>query len=281
MSKFRWIRTGILVSLCLLVWLPVLLLAAAALMPEDELLWRYLSPLGMGRGRVRAALLPDYPSFQAFMELLFKSPGFFVMFWNSCIQVFPVLVGQLFVGAPAAWAFSRYSFRGKKGLFFLYVLLMILPFQVTQVSNYLVLDRFGILNTHLALILPGIWSTLPVFIMTKSFETIPQALVEAAYLDGAGEFSAFWHIGIPAGYPGIVTALLLSFLDGWNSLEQPIAYLSDMPLWPLSLYLPNITADKAAVAFAAGMVMLLPSVLLYLNGQTYLEQGIAASGMKE
>ena len=281
MRKWRWFKTGILVSLCLLVWLPVLMLAAASLMPEDALLWRYLSPLGVGRDRVRAALLPSYPSFQAFAELLFKSPGFFVMFWNSCIQVFPMLMGQLLVGAPAAWAFSRYTFKGKKGLFFLYVLLMILPFQVTQVSNYLVLDRLGILNTHLALILPGIWSTMPVVIMTKSFETIPQALVEAAYLDGAGEIQAFWHIGIPAGYPGIVTALLLSFLDGWNSLEQPIAYLKDMSLWPLSLYLPNITVDKAAVAFAAGMIMLLPSVLLYLNGQTYLEQGLAASGMKE
>lgn len=281
MRRGRWVRTGILISLCLLVWLPVLLLFAAAFMPEDELMRRYLSPLGMGRGRVRAALLPDYPSFQAFIELLFQSPGFFVMFWNSCIQVFPVLAGQVLVGAPAAWAFSRYSFKGKKALFFLYVVLIILPFQVTQVSNYLVLDRLGILNTHLAFILPGIWSTLPVFIMTKSFETIPQALVEAAYLDGAGEMKAFWHIGIPAGYPGIVTALLLSFLDGWNSLEQPLAYLRDLSLWPLSLYLPNITADKAAVAFAAGMIMLLPSVLLYLNGQTYLEQGIAASGMKE
>lgn len=281
MRKGQWIRRGLLVGLCMLVWLPVLLLGAASLMPEDELLWRYLAPLGMGRGRVRAALLPDYPSLQAFVELLFQSPGFFVMFWNSCIQVFPVLAGQLLVGAPAAWAFSRYAFKWKEGLFFLYILLMILPFQVTQVSNYLVLDRLGILDTHLALILPGIWSTLPVFIMTKSFETIPQALVDAAYLDGAGEFQAFWMIGIPAGYPGIVTALLLSFLDGWNSLEQPIVYLRDMSLWPLSLYLPNITMDKAAVAFSAGIIMLMPSVLLYLNGQAYLEQGIAASGMKE
>lgn len=281
MRKYRWAGKGVLLGLSLLVWLPVLMLFAASLMPEDELMWRYLSPLGMGRDRVRAAMLPAYPSLQAFIELLFQSPGFFVMFWNSCIQVFPVLLGQLLVGAPAAWAFSRYTFKGKKGLFFLYVVLMILPFQVTQVSNYLVLDRLRILDTHLALILPGIWATLPVYIMTKSFETIPQALVEAAYLDGAGELRAFFYIGIPAGYPGIVTALLLSFLDGWNSLEQPIAYLRDLSLWPLSLYLPNITADKAAVAFAAGMIMLMPSVLLYLNGQTYLEQGIAASGIKE
>lgn len=281
MRKQKWVRTGVLAGICLLVWLPLLLMAAAALMGPDELLWRYQAPLSMGKSQVRAALLPDYPSPDAFVELLLKSPGFFVMFWNSCIQVFPVLAGQLLVGAPAAWAFARYSFRGRDGLFFLYILLMLLPFQVTQVSNYLVLDKLGILNTHLSLILPGIWSTLPVFIMTKSFETIPKALLEAAYLDGAGEFRTFWLIGIPAGYPGIVTALLLSFLDGWNSLEQPIAYLRDVSLWPLSLYLPNITADKASVAFAAGIIMMLPPVLLYLNGQNELEQGISASGIKE
>lgn len=281
MGKQKWVRTGVLAGICLLVWLPLLLMAAAALMGPDELLWRYQAPLSMGKSQVRAALLPDYPSPDAFVELLLKSPGFFVMFWNSCIQVFPVLAGQLLVGAPAAWAFARYSFRGRDGLFFLYILLMMLPFQVTQVSNYLVLDKLGILNTHLSLILPGIWSTLPVFIMTKSFETIPKALLEAAYLDGAGEFRTFWLIGIPAGYPGIVTALLLSFLDGWNSLEQPIAYLRDVSLWPLSLYLPNITADKASVAFAAGIIMMLPPVLLYLNGQNELEQGISASGIKE
>lgn len=281
MRKRRWVRTGLLTGFCLLVWLPLLLMAAAALMGPDELLWRYQAPLDMGKSQVRAALLPDYPSADAFVELLLKSPGFFVMFWNSCIQVFPVLAGQLLVGAPAAWAFARYSFRGRNALFFLYILLMLLPFQVTQVSNYLVLDKLGILNTHLSLILPGIWSTFPVFIMAKSFETIPKALLEAAYLDGAGEFRTFWLIGIPAGYPGIVTALLLSFLDGWNSLEQPIAYLRDVSLWPLSLYLPNITADKASVAFAAGIIMMLPPVLLYLNGQNELEQGIAASGVKE
>lgn len=281
MKKRKWMKKGIAIGFCLLVWLPLLLLAAASLMPEDELLWRYISPLGVGKDKVRAALMPDYPSLNAFVELLFQSPGFFVMFWNSCIQVFPVLAGQLLVGAPAAWAFSRYTFKGRNTLFFLYILLMILPFQVTQVSNYLILDKLGLLNTHLSLILPGIWSTLPVFIMTKSFETIPQALLEAAYLDGGGELRTFVYIGIPVGYPGIVTALLLSFLDGWNSLEQPLAYLKEMSLWPLSLYLPNITADKAAVAFAAGIIVMLPSVLLYLNGQSYLELGISASGMKD
>lgn len=270
-----------LAALCLMVWLPLILLAAASFMPEDEILYRYLAPLGQGRGQVRAALLPQYPTWEAFRELLFRSPGFFVMFWNSCIQVFPMLAGQLLIGTPAAWAFARYSFPGRRALFFLYVLLMILPFQITQVSNYLVLDRLDLLNSHLSMILPGIWATMPVFIMERFFETIPDSLLEAACLDGAGACSVFWKVGIPLGIPGIVTAFMLGFFDGWNALEQPLAYLKNPSLWPLSLYLPDITADKASVAFAASIIMLIPSALLYLNGQEYLEQGVAASGVKE
>lgn len=273
--------TAFLGIACLLACLPLLLAAAASLMPKDELLWRYLSPLGIGKAPVRAALLPSYPTLGAFGELLFRSPGFFVMFWNSCIQVFPMLFGQLLVAAPAAWAFARLDFPAKRVLFGTYVWLMVLPFQVVQVSNYLVLGQLGLLDSHLSLILPGIWSTFPVFIMARSFEAVPDSLLEAACLDGAGEVRAFLLVGIPAGRPGIAAALVLGFLDGWNALEQPLAYLKDVRLWPLSLYLPKIVQDKAAVAFAAGMVMMMPPVLLYLNGEGELEQGVAASGVKE
>lgn len=271
----------ILAAACLLVWIPLLLMAGASLMPEDELYWRYLSPLGLGKDRVRAALLPSYPSPEAFVELLIRSPGFFVMFWNSCLQVLPVLAGQLAVAAPAAWAFAKFRFKGKRLLFGGYVILMVLPFQVTQVSNYLVLDRLGLLDSHLSLILPGIWSTLPVFIMTKTFETIPDVLMEAAYLDGAGEFYTFFHVGLPLGYPAVVASLMLSFVEGWNALEQPVTYLKSKNLWPLSLYLPGITEDKASVAFAAALVTCLLPVLLYLSCQEELEQGVAAAGVKQ
>lgn len=138
-------------------------------------------------------------------------------------------------------------------------------------------EGFANVGSHL----PGIWSAFPVFIMTRSFEAVPGALLEAAYLDGAGEARAFLLVGLPAGMPGIVTALVLGFIDGWNALEQPMAYLKEMKLWPLSLYLPDIVQDKAAVAFAAGVVMMMPPVLLYLNGEGELEQGVAAFGIKE
>ncbi len=275
------IQFFILAAASFLTCFPVLLMAGASFMPEDELAWRYLFPLGMGKAPVRASMLPAYPSLEALIELLLRSPGFFVMFWNSCIQVFPMLFGQFLIGAPAAWALARFSFPGKRVLSCLYLLLLVLPFQVVQVSNYLVLGRMGLLDTHLAMILPGAWSTFPVYIMARSFEAVPRSLLEAAYLDGAGEAETFFFIGLPIGYPGMVTALVFGFMDGWNALEQPMAYLRDLRLWPLSLYLPDIVQDKAAVAFAAGLIMMAPPVLLYLAGQGKMEQGVAAYGIKE
>ena len=158
---------------------------------------------------------------------------------------------------------------------------MILPFQVTMVSSYLVLDKLSLMDTQAAIILPGIFATFSVFIITKSFREIPEPLLEAASVDGAGELRMFWSIAVPLAKPGIFSALLLSFLEYWNAIEAPMTFLQTKSKWPLALYLPNITSDKTAVSFVASMIMLLPAVLLFLYGQSYLEQGIAASGLKE
>lgn len=278
----KYLTGGFLSAVALLfVILPLLLLLAASFMPEDELFSRYLPVLELGRAPVKPAIWPSYPSLKPYSELLLHSPGFFVMFWNSMLQVLSVLAGQLLVGTPAAWAFARFRFRGRRPLFLLYLVLMIMPFQVTMVPSYLVLDRLHLLDTHLSVILPGIFAAFPVFVMTKFFESIPQSLVEAVYIDGGNCFDAFFRVGLPMGMPGIMTAVLLGFFEYFNALEPPLTFIKNKQLWPLSLYLPNVTADNASLAFTAGFVALLPPVLLYLNGQAYLEQGIAASGVKE
>lgn len=161
------------------------------------------------------------------------------------------------------------------------MILMIMPFQVTMVSTYLVLSKFQVLNTHLAVILPGIFSAFPVFILTKFFKSIPKALIEAAKIDGASDIQIFFRIGLPLGYPGILSVLILGFLEYWNAMEQPMTFLQDKELWPLSLYLPNIAVDKVSVSFVASVIMMIPALLLFVFGQRYLEEGIAASGLKE
>ena len=226
-------------------------------------------------------LLPQYPTLQPYVELLLDAPEFFTMFWNSCKQVFPIVAGQIAIGAPAAWAFARFRFRGKGALYALYIVLMLMPFQVTMVSSYFVLDGLGLMNTVWAIILPGAVSTFPVFLMIRFFAAIPSALTEAASLDGAGPWQIFLYLGLPLGAPGILSAVVLGFLEYWNALEQPMTFLKDRTIWPLSLYLPTVTAENADASLAASVIMLTPALLIFLFGQKYLEAGIAASGMKD
>jgi multiple sugar transport system permease protein len=251
-------------------------------MGADEVL-RNVGPVtNQVKGSAQWSMIPKYPTLRAYVELLFDSPNFFTMFWNSCIQVVPVLLGQLVIAVPAAWAFARFEFKGKKPLFILYIILMVLPFQITMVSSYLVLFQMKLTGTHLALILPNLFSAFPVFVMTKFFKTIPTSLIEAARLDGAGEMYLFLQVGIPMGTSGILSVILLGFVEYWNAIEQPLTFLANnKKLWPLTLYLPDISTSKLQVAFTASVFVLFPVLLLFFYGQKYLEKGIAASGIKE
>ncbi len=277
----KWMIAMLLSAAALFVWVPLWMLLSASFMGSREMVHNLAPVLSEEAGYAHWPILPQYPTLKPYVELLLDAPEFFTMFWNSCKQVFPIVAGQIVIGAPAAWAFARFRFRGKGVLYALYIILMLMPFQVTMVSSYFVLDRLGLMNTVLAIILPGAVSTFPVFLMIRFFAAIPSALTEAASLDGAGAWQIFIHLGLPLGVPGILSAVVLGFLEYWNALEQPMTFLKDQTLWPLSLYLPTVTAENAGASLAASVIMLTPALLIFLFGQKYLEAGIAASGMKD
>lgn len=232
---------------------------------------------GNGNGCIQMPLLPRYPTLRSYVELLLDSPEFFVMFWNSVRLTAGILAGQVLFGVPAAWGFAKGRFPFRKALFTVYILLMMMPFQVLMLSDHMLLDGLHMLDTHGGLILLSIFSTFPVFIMYRFFENVPDALVEAAMLDGASQWQIFLHIGLPLGSPGVIAALVLGFLEYWNLLEPPMTFLKSKNLWPLSLYLPNIGLERAKVAFAASVIALIPAILVFLAGQDHLERGIAAA----
>lgn len=279
MKKILTILLGILAAVAVF---PIVFLAAGSFMGKVELKELLLPVLDSGsKGYASWKLLPGYPTLRSYVEVLLDSPEFFIMFWNSVKITGGILAGQLLVGVPAAWGFAKFKFPGKKLLFTIYIAMMMMPFQVMMLSNYLVLDQLGLLDTLSGIILPAVFSTFPVFIMYRFFEGIPEALLEAARLDGAGELRLFLGIALPLGSPGVISAMVLGFLEYWNMIEQPMAFLKTKELWPLSLYLPNINMEKAGVAFAASVVVLLPALLVFMAGQDYLEQGIIASALKE
>lgn len=270
----------VFLSTCL-VWIPLIMIISGSFMGAVEINDNVGTIFNDSHTFVKWNVIPQYPTLKPYIELLLDTPQFFVMFWNSCKQVFPILLGQLVIAVPAAWSFAHFNFKYKKAVFALYIILMILPFQVTMVSSYLILNKLQLMDTHWALIIPNIFSTLPVFIMAKFFKGIPSSLIEAAKVDGASEFIIFVKIAVPLGKPGILSALVLGFLEYWNNIEQPLTFLKDKSLWPLSLYLSDIASDNLGVSLAASVIMLMPALLIFLAGQKYLEQGIIASGMKD
>lgn len=260
---------------------PILFLFTGSLMGSDELRENLSPVLSGGAGYIKWTLLPLYPTLRSWVQVLLDTPEAFVMFWNSVKLTGAILGGQLLMGVPAAWGFARYRFPGRKLLFTIYIILMMMPFQVLMLSEYLVFDRLHLLDTHWAIIFPAVFSTFPVFIMYRFFCGIPDAIIESAKLDGAGALQIFWYIGLPIGSGGIVSAMVLGFLEYWNLMEQPLTFLKTKSLWPMSLFLPNISLDKAGLAFAASMLMLLPAFFVFLGGQDYLEQGIVSAAVKE
>ncbi len=285
--KIRPSRSGtalctiILTALAVLVWWVIWFMVIGSLMSIEELTATMAPVLAGTGGYATWPLLPSWPTLQPIVELLLDTPQFFVMFWNTFQLVIPSILGQLFIGAPAAWALSRLRFRGRGVLMTLYIVLMLMPFQVTMVPNYIVIDGLGIMDTVWAVVLPFAFSAFPVFIMAKSFDAVPRALLEAAAIDGAGHLRTFISIGLPLGVPGILSALVLGFLECWSAIEQPMTFLQDPALWPLSLYLPQIAAEKLGLAMAASLLMLVPAALLFLFGQKHLELGIQSVGIKE
>lgn len=271
----------LLFLLALFVWYPLCMLLTGAITGSGELSAQLSGVLGNSGKLASWSLIPSRPTLKHIVELLLDTPAFYRVFWNSMLQAVPAVMGQTLVGAPAAWALARYHFRGKTVIIWLYIILMILPFQVTMASSYIVLNTLDFVDTHLAIILPAMFSAFPVFIMSKSFGRIPEPVLEAARMDGAGEFRLFISIGIPMGAPGVLSAALLSFVECWNAVEQPVTFLKTPSLYPLSIFLPKTTLENSGTSFVCALIALLPAVLIFLWGQQYLEQGIIASGLKE
>lgn len=260
---------------------PVIFLLAGTFMGSREIMDNISPVLSKEDGYAGWSFIPKYPTMRNIVELLLDSPEFFQMFWNSIKITFCTLMGQLSLGMAAAWGMARYNSKGKKFIYMLYILMMMMPFQVTMLSEYLVLDRLKLLDTSAAVILPSMFSTFPVFIMYRFFRGIPDSILEAARIDGAGEIQIFLKIGIPLGSSGIISAAVLSFLECWSMIEQPLTFMESKNLWPLSLFLPEINGNNAGFSLCASFVALLPAVFVFLAGQDYLEQGIWASASKE
>lgn len=255
--------------------MPLVFLMCGTFTNEVELDQILAPVIGDGMGYATWHFIPLYPTVKNVVELLFDTPEYYVLFWNSVKIVGVVIAGQLLFAVPAAWGLARSHSRWAKMIFGLYMFCMILPFQVTMLSQYIVLNGMHMVNTHWAIILPLVFSTFPIFIMFSAFERVPASVVEAARLDGAGGFMIFAHMAVPIAKKGILSAAILGFLEYWNIVEQPVVFLRDRSLWPLSVYLPEVSAGGAGRAFAFALFSCIPSLIVFYMGRDVLAEGIS------
>lgn len=284
------VRTFVALIFSVFFLMPIILTITNSFMSTTEISSNYgkiFSSVDNEDGRkyigekVNLKFIPDMVSFEQYWTVLLKSPEYLLKFWNSVIYVVPITLFQIFVASLAAYSFTR--FRGKKKaiLFFLYVILMLMPYQVTLVPNYLVSKWLHILNTRWAIWLPGIMSPFSVYLLTKFMRRIPEETIEAAKIDGAGEWRIFWNIALPLCKGALFSVAILVFIDYWNMVEQPLILLSNEDMHPLSIFLSKINTGETGLAFAVATIYMIPNLLLFFYGEEYLVEGISSqSGLK-
>ncbi len=227
---------------------------------------------------VNLKLIPDQVTFNQYYTVLFKSPEYLFKFWNSVIYVVPIVVVQLLVAILASYGFARYDGKAKQVIFFGYIIMMLMPYQVTLVPNFLVSKALGIYDTPWAILLPGFFSPFAVYLLTKFMKRIPTEVMEAAAIDGAGEWMIFTRICAPLSKGGIASIAILVFFDYWNMVEQPLILLPDTDKHPLSVFLSKINTGEISLAFAVAVIYLIPPLLIFLYGEDYLVEGISYQG---
>ncbi len=253
--------------LILIMCYPVVFLLTGSFMGENELNEKIGILFNIGEKRyVTWSLLPDHPNVWSFIKILLDSPEFFVAFWNTIKIAIIALALQCAVNLPSAWGLAIYNFPGRKILLKLYLVLWILPFQILMLPQYIILDKLSLLDTIWAVVLPMVFSPQFVLILYYFFSKIPGSVFDAARLEGANEMSVFIHVGIPLCKPGFLAAGVLSIVECFNVIEQPILFLKTKELWPLSIYLPNARLEKIGENFVAAVINVIPVILLYLYG---------------
>lgn len=229
---------------------------------------------------IMSFLGPEGVTGKYYYRVFLGESQYLLRFWRSLGLSLAIAAGQLVLSLLAGFGFAKCRFPGRDGAFFLLMVLMILPLQVTLVPNYMMLDTLGLLDTYYALALPAVFVPLGTFIMTNSFRSVPNDILEAARLDGCGNLGILFRIAAPMNKSALVCTMLLSFLDGWNMVEQPLIYLKEFADFPIAVGLASEPPGDPGVQLVCCILVMLPPLLLFSHYNRELVEGIVIGGEK-
>ena len=263
-----------LTLISLLFVLPVVLTVACSFLSPQEV-QRVFGPLLGEGGTAALGALPQGFSLMGYYEVFFATPDYLAKFWVSLLLAVGAIAGQVAISCLGGFAFAFYDFPGKRLLYGLLCLFMLIPLQVTLLPNYILLDQLGTLNTYWALLLPLAFAPLGTFLLTQIFRSVPADILHAARLDGAGTLQVLARVLLPCGKGGVSTLVVLTLIESWNMVEQPLIYLQDVGSYPLSVFLASQYMENLPFQFVCSVLSLLPLVLcfLYFGGDVLRSAG--------
>lgn len=259
------------------------LLAAGAFATAFPFIWMVFASVKPRSESVAypPALLPQEPTFEYFRQL-FVELDFGRYLVNTLAIVIISMFGLLLMAA-AGYGFAKFRFRGRDALFFLVLITMMIPVQVTMIPTYLILNGMKLTNTLVGIALPTLVSGFSIFLFRQFMATIPTEMIEAARIDGAGEWRIFFRIILPMSRPILAVQVVLTFIAGWNSFLWPLIIANDQRLYTLSVgvaLLNQQIATNPSLQMAASTLMVVPILIVFIVFQRYVVQGFALSGLK-
>lgn len=273
--NFRILALHLLYIIISLIFIVPLWWAIASSLRPLEDIFRFTAPFRF------EALFPTTFTFEAYIAIFNKGFGRAIL--NTLFVAFATIAGGLAVSGLAGFAFAKFQFPGKQLLFLFTVITFMVPFEAIAIPSYALIQQLGWLDTYWALIVPGVANGISIFLFRQFFAEIPDDLIEAARLDGAGWMTIFLRVVLPLSTPVVVSASLLMFLFQWEAFLWPLITIRSERLRVIQVALSDFQLQYQTLwneLFAASVIASLISIGLIFSLQRYYVQGVVGSGLK-
>lgn len=227
--------------------------------------------------------IPQKFTFDNYREVFLKEPLFGRWLFNSIVVAIVVTISNILFNSMAGYALARMRFPGNKLWFFIILLVLMIPAQITLIPNFLILKSLGWLNSYQGLIIPNVVNATFIFMMRQFFVTFPKELEEAAALDGLSKGETFWQVVLPLAKPALVSQAIFIFMGSWNNFLMPLVISFDRELFTLPIGLNAFKGQYITYwnyIMAASTILTLPALAMYALGNRYFIQGVTFTGSK-
>lgn len=260
-----------------------ILISAYALIALFPFVWAFITSLKPTAEANNFSIPLDKMSFDNYVYIMKEFP-YLRWFANSLVLSLGITIGSIFVNSLAGYALARMKFSGRKTMFWLVLAMMMVPTQVLLVPQYVILAKFGWINTYQGLMVPALFSCFGTFMMRQFFLSIPRSLEEAAMIDGAGRLKIFWKIVFPLAKPAVAAQFILTFVGVWNDFLWPSLIAKRQEMYTLTVGLNSFYGQYTQYwdQIQAGVMLLsIPAIAIFIIFQKQFVEGMTMGAVKE